>query len=75
MGNLEKLDSTLLGLPNDERARLAKLLLLSLEETSDEDVEDAWKTEAERRYLEYQTGKVQLVEGRDAIKDARPKLR
>lgn len=75
MANFDEIDSTLLGLPTGERARLARLLLLSLDEQIDDDVDEAWKIEAERRYLEYRTGKVQAIDGRDAIRQARQTIR
>jgi len=50
-----------LDLPDDERATLAGLLIESLEEEPDGDVESAWAVEAERRWQEIESGAVQTI--------------
>ena len=45
----EKLLSTILSLPQSERAELAARLLESLDPRNDEDVDAAWAEEIERR--------------------------
>jgi putative addiction module component (TIGR02574 family) len=75
MANLNEMDATLLGLPTDERARLAQLLLLSLDEQLDDNVEEAWKAEAERRFREYKNGLVETIDGQEAMREARQALR
>ena len=75
MANLNEIDSQLLGLPSDERARLARMLLVSLDEQIDDDVEAAWKVEAEKRFQEYKNGQVGTIEGKDAMREARQALR
>ena len=50
-------------LPDRERARLALRLLESLEPGSDEDTDDLWLEEAERRLEDYDKG---LTDARDA---------
>jgi|PlaIllAssembly_1097288.scaffolds.fasta_scaffold1298583_1 Putative addiction module component len=50
-------------LPDRERARLALRLLESLEPGSDENVDELWLDEAERRLGDYDKG---LTEARDA---------
>jgi putative addiction module component (TIGR02574 family) len=50
-----------LDLPDDERATLAGLLIESLEEAPDPDVESAWAAEAERRWQEIESGAVQTI--------------
>jgi hypothetical protein len=50
-------------LSDRERARLALRLLESLEPGSDENVDELWLDEAERRLENYDKG---LVDGRDA---------
>ena len=75
MANTDEKDSTLLGLPTGERARLARLLLLSLDDQIVDDVEDAWRDEAERRYADYRSGKVQGIDGNDATAEARMTIR
>jgi putative addiction module component (TIGR02574 family) len=49
-------------LPNRERARLALKLLESLEPGQDEDVDELWLDEAERRLAKHDSG---LSEARD----------
>jgi len=46
--------------PND-RAELAGLLLESIEEQSDEKVEEAWPAEIERRMAEFRAGRVKTI--------------
>ncbi|MCA9776941.1 MAG: addiction module protein [Candidatus Eremiobacteraeota bacterium] len=75
MANTDEIDTTLLGLPAGERARLARLLLLSLDEQVDDNVDEAWKVEAERRYADYRAGNVQAVDGPEAIREARQTIR
>jgi putative addiction module component (TIGR02574 family) len=50
-------------LPDEERARLALKLLESLEPGQDEDVDELWMDEAERRLNRYDEG---TSEARDA---------
>jgi putative addiction module component (TIGR02574 family) len=44
-----------------DRAELAGLLLESIEDETDEDVEDAWAAEIERRMAEYRAGRVRTI--------------
>lgn len=48
-------------LPEADRAELAGLLLESIEDPSDEGVEEAWAAEIERRMAEYRTGRVKTI--------------
>lgn len=50
----------LLQLPRTERARYARALLDSLDESEDHDAETAWVKEIERRVLEVQQNKETL---------------
>jgi putative addiction module component (TIGR02574 family) len=52
----EELEKDDLTLPRPERARLIEKLLASLDTGQDEDVEELWLAEAERRYQEYRSG-------------------
>ncbi len=74
MANLNEMDSTLLGLPTDERARLARLLLVSLDEQIDDDVDATWKAEAERRFCEYKNGQVETIHCKEVMREARQAL-
>lgn len=48
-------------LPAEDRAELAGLLLESIEEKSDDDVEEAWAAEIERRMADYRAGHVKTI--------------
>ena len=53
------LEEKVLRLSATQRARLARVLLESLDGESDEDVEAAWAAEAKRRVQELRSGRVQ----------------
>ena len=46
-------------LPENERGTLAGLLIESIEDPPDPDVEEQWAAEAERRWREIESGEVQ----------------
>ncbi len=48
-------------LPEADRAELAGLLLESIEDPSDEGVEEAWAAEIERRLADYRAGRVKTI--------------
>jgi putative addiction module component (TIGR02574 family) len=50
-----------LELPDGDRATLAGLLIESLEDPEDPDVESAWTAEAERRWQEIDSGAVKTI--------------
>jgi putative addiction module component (TIGR02574 family) len=50
-----------LELPLTERAELASQLLDSLEDLSEEEADQLWTVEAERRYAEYKAGNIESV--------------
>jgi hypothetical protein len=72
---IEKMAIELLGLPAAQRALLAKQLIASLDETERQDVEALWVREAEARYAEIATGKVECQPVDEALSDARKKLK
>jgi len=59
--DLKKLFREAFDLPESERATLAGLLIESLEQAPDPDVEEAWAVEAERRWREIESGSVQTI--------------
>ncbi|MCD4751000.1 MAG: addiction module protein [Thermoanaerobaculales bacterium] len=65
MDSLEDLTKELLGLPLDQRATLAEKLLASLETLNPEEqeLEQIWAAEAERRFRGYQDGKIEAIDG------------
>jgi putative addiction module component (TIGR02574 family) len=75
---VERLEAEALQLPPDERARLARRLIASLDESLPEDpaeVEREWKAEIERRLEAYRMGEVEAVPASQVIADVRARLR
>jgi putative addiction module component (TIGR02574 family) len=66
------LEAEALKLPPEERALLADHLLASL--GAQDDVEQAWAAEVERRLAEVEAGQVELVPIEQAIQRARQAL-
>jgi len=64
-----------LRLPPEERAKLAQKLILSLDSLSEEEVEQAWLVEADRRARELDRGEVQPVPAEEVRRKARALLR
>lgn len=64
-----------LSMPPKERAKLAQKLLLSLETLSEEELEQAWLVEANRRARELDCGEVQPVPAEEVRRKARALLR
>ena len=59
--DLSELVRDAIQLSEEDRATLAGLLIESLEGPADPDVEEAWAVEAERRWREIESGKVQTI--------------
>ena len=72
MMNAEELESEALKLSYDERERLARALMLSLD--SDPEVVQLWVAEAERRYENYLKGRAEAVPGEEALRRIRAAL-
>lgn len=68
-------EAELLRLPARDRARLAELLLASLDEESEPDVDAAWAAEAERRLAELRTGTAAGVPSADVHARIESRLR
>jgi hypothetical protein len=62
-------------LPHRERARLALRLIESLEPGHDEDVDELWLNEAERRLREYDRGTTQARDTDEAISEIERQLK
>ena len=62
-------------LPLRDRVRLAQRLVSSLDEEADENVEELWLAEAERRLDELRSGSAQRVPADEAFAKARAALR
>ena len=59
--SITTLQQAVLHLPKQERAQLVHLLLDSLDQPSEANIEQLWLREAERRAAEIDRGEVQLV--------------
>ncbi len=64
-----------LSMPPEERAKLAQKLLLSLEVLSEEELEQAWLVEADRRARELDRGEAEPVSAEEVRRKARALLR
>lgn len=72
---VKKVEAEALKLAEKERAELARVLLLSLGDSEEQEVEQAWAEEAERRYQELKTGAVEGLPSDDVLEEARSRLK
>jgi putative addiction module component (TIGR02574 family) len=70
--DLEQLTQEALSLPPDAKVALIELLLRSLD---NDEIDGAWINEAERRYEELQTGKVNGIPADNVFKQLRQELK
>lgn len=76
----DTLEQTLLTLPEADRARLAELLIRSLDNDRGEDVDEAavareWQVVAQRRANELRSGAVESISGEQVAAEVRHLLR
>lgn len=71
---LDDVKDVAFALTADERARLARELIASLDDAGDEDAEHLWHLETSRRIAEIESGAVQPVDAELVIKRARDRL-
>ena len=71
---VEQLAQQALALPSESRARLADLLVESLEGDVLGTIEQLWTSEAKRRRDEVREGKVRTIEGEEALRRVRDSL-
>jgi putative addiction module component (TIGR02574 family) len=69
----EQLETAALQLPAPDRARLAERLIASLDE--DEDIEQAWSEEIERRLEGFRAGELTPVPAEEVFAKARAQIR
>jgi putative addiction module component (TIGR02574 family) len=69
-----KLEKQAQGLSPEERAQLAMALIESLDQGCDEDVEELWLDEAERRLEEYRTGRIEAIPANEVFEKIEKKL-
>ena len=72
---VEQLAEQAMTLPSESRARLADLLVESLEGDDLGRIEQLWITEAKRRRDEVHTGKVETVSGDEGLRQVRDAIR
>ena len=73
--DLQNLEHEALSLPPEDRAKLAQKLLLSLDALSEEESEQTWLIEADRRARELDRGEVQPISADEVRRKARDLLR
>lgn len=71
----KRLEHEALRLPPEDRAKLAQKLLLSLDALSEEELEQAWLIEADRRARELDHGEVQPIPADEVRRKAQALLR
>ena len=72
---VEQFAEQAISLPGESRARLADLVVESLEDVELGAVEEQWLIEAKRRRNEIRTGAVKTISGGEALKTVRDLLR
>ena len=65
------IEQSVLRLPKPDRAHLVHLLLDSLDDLSETDIQELWSNEARRRADEIDSGKVNLVSGENLEQQVR----
>ena len=73
--NLAQIESEILSLPAEQRAKLAQKLLLSLEEPTNEEFDRMWGEESARRVAEFDVDHVQAISGEVVAARARALLK
>jgi putative addiction module component (TIGR02574 family) len=72
---LERIERQAKQLSREDRERLATDLMTGLEREPLSDIDQAWVAEAERRYDELVSGRVQGIPADEAMREIREKLR
>ncbi len=72
---VEQLAEQAMSLPTESRARLADLLVESLDADDLGHIDRLWLSEAKRRRDEVRSGRVQSVPGDEALKKVRSRIR
>lgn len=73
--NLEQIENQALDLSEKERAQLAQKLILSLESSNEENLDNEWLLEAKQRAVELDSGEVQPISADEVRKKAQSLLR
>ena len=72
---INEIEKEISALDATEKLEILKHLILELDGTADEDVEDAWRIEAERRHKELKEGTVESVPADVVITRAKERLK
>jgi len=72
---VKTLEAEALKLAEKDRAELARVLLLSLQDADDQDTELIWAEEAERRYQELKAEAVRAIPSERVLAEARARLK
>ena len=70
----KRVENEALRLPPEERAKLAQKLILSLDTLSEEELEQVWLVEADRRARELDRGEIQPVSAEEVRCKAKRKM-
>ena len=71
MSRIDELEAEALALVASERARLARVLLQSLDEPSDAEIEAEWVAVAERRLADIHGGSATTIPAEQVLQEAR----
>ena len=72
---VEQLAEQAMSLPGESRARLADILVESLDTEALTDIDRLWLSEAKRRRDEVPAGKVKTIPGDEALRSVRDSVR
>ena len=72
--DIRKIEKQAQELSPKERARLAMALIESLDQGQDEDVDELWLDEAERRLEEYRSGRIEAIPANEVFEKIEKKL-
>lgn len=72
---IEQLAEQAMSLPPESRARLADLLVESLDANAPGPIDYLWLAEAKRRRDEVRSGRVRSIPGEEALQDVRNSIR
>lgn len=73
--NFKELEKEIRALGSREKAALARTLIEDLDATLDQDAEQLWIEEAQRRYNAYLSGELEAIPGKEAMQRARERLK
>lgn len=73
--SFEELEKEVRSLDSRQKAVLAHILIQDLDTTVDENSEQLWIEEAQRRYKEFKEGKIEALSGDEVMRRARNHLK